>query len=139
MQIEIVGITPTFFEVNPKYLRSRIEVGQIEEKQFVESPLAHQLGRQMANVIRRGDEKRRRLSLLHPIEDMPQKPARRRVGIIGKRLLDFVAPYNRRRHGIGNAQSVPQHGIGRIRGRKISPSYRAAKAEIPTHSLSTLQ
>ena len=107
VEVELRRVAVAFGQVDAPDVGAFAGVGQVDEEDLVEAALAHQLGRQLADVVGRGDDEDRRLLLLQP-GDEAAEDAGRRAGVAdvagadaGEALLDLVDPQHHRRDALG--------------------------------------
>jgi len=65
-QVELLGVAPALGQVNPENLGPFRLQGQIDEEDLVQAAFAQKLGRQVADVVGRGDDKDGRFFLREP-------------------------------------------------------------------------
>src|SRR5690606_12609411 len=81
---------------------------------LVEAALAHQLRRQLLDVVRRRDEQHAGAALGHPREQAAKHSPRRSTLVVAGRdaLLDLVEPQDARAHSLDNTQGLSQVALG---------------------------
>ena len=108
VEVEIGGVAAAFVDMDAENLPAFQGCGQIDEEDFVEPAFPQQFGRQIADVVRRGDDEHRRGLLRKPGEQRAEHAGCRapvaagRVGGPGERFVDFVDPENYRGDALRN-------------------------------------
>jgi len=72
--IEVKGLQVAFAlgEMDLEDLAAGITAGQVDEEDFIESPLAHEFGRQGLDVVGGGDDKDGLVVVLHPGQQLAE-------------------------------------------------------------------
>ena len=110
--------------------RATSAIGQVDEEDLVEAPLAHQLRRQRLDVVRVATRNTR---LLRSAIQVSSVPSTRRdsppsaVVPSGDALLDLVDPQHARRHRVGGLQRLAQVALG------LAEELVVQRAEVEPH------
>ena len=94
LEIETGRIQAALLQVNPQDVAPDLERGKIDEKDFIEAPLADHLRWQPADFIGSSHDEHGPLAFGHPRQQHSQHAPREAVIIVayGKALFDFVQP-----------------------------------------------
>ena len=102
--------------MNTQNLGPLVGAGQVNKKHFVKTALAHQFGRQTADIVGGGQHKDPAIALAHPGEQGAQHPLRQAAiaGVVtgGQPFFDFVEPEHAGSHGFRRFQRLPQIALG---------------------------
>ena len=103
-----------FQQMNLQNVAAILRQRQIHEKDFVETPFAHQFRRQAHDVVGGGDDENRLFAFGHPGQKGAQHAARQTVVVFlhGHALFDFVHPQHARRHDFGGFKGLAQIAFG---------------------------
>ena len=109
-EVELRRVAVPALQVNLQDAFTCLFAREVDEEDFVEATLTHQLGRELRNVVRRRDNEDAFFLVLKPGEEGAEDALRRSaLGVLlRKRLFDLVHPEDHGRHRLGELDRALQ-------------------------------